>query len=70
MIMKDAIFAHFRSHQLIFGSKCGFRRGVSCLGNVFTFSVQETKTMYGGANTNDFAKACDKVSQRRLVFVF
>src|SRR6218665_1671322 len=61
---------HLNEHNLIKGSQHGFTRGCSCLTNLLEFFEEVYKRIDEGNPVVviylDFAKAFDKVPQRRL----
>ena len=70
-IVRDALVKHLESNLLINDSQHGFRKGRSCLTNLLSFLDTVTGYVDSGSAVDviflDFAKAFDKVPNRRLI---
>jgi len=62
---------HLEKNYLLCSSQHGFRKGGSCLSNLFQFLDSATKCLDDHGNMDviylDFAKAFDKVPHQRLL---
>ena len=70
-LLRDAIVAHLKRHNLIRKSQHGFMSHKSCLTNLLEFLEEVTKLLDEGHNVDivflDFARAFDKVPHSRLM---
>ena len=70
-LVRDVLVEHLESNELLRGTQHGFRKGRSCLTNLFTFLDRITEELDNGGSVDviylDFAKAFDMVPHQRLL---
>ena len=70
-IIKRAVVDHLETNNLIYDTQHGFRRGKSCLTNLFEYMEYVTKEVDNKNAVDviylDFSKAFDKVPHKRLL---